>query len=452
MTPRRVIALSAVCAAVLLLVAGGIAWTAVQRFLSSEAFRRLVAAKTGQALRVDATYSPFSWQGASVYSDTLTGTGLADGVTRELRADQIRARINWRSAFEGAWKVDDLEVGALDATFGPRVNDTLDASAAPAPPDRAPGWLPKRFEMGTATIGRARIQFVRADERRAALLNDAALTLKPEGDEWVIDGHGGTLALGVLPLMDLESFRARLRTGTLFLSDAKLRIGETGRIAASGEFSQSSHIRAEWQGVDVAPFLPVNWKPRISGSLSGTGTADWTSGGLGSFQSDGAFLLTDGTLHDLPVLAEIAKFTGTPRFNRMTLQEVSGSYSWRDGRLAISNAVLESKGLLRLEGSCAVEANGAVSGDFHVGVTAQSLQWLPGSRERVFTEARDGYLWTSLRVSGSLDQLNEDLSSRLVRAAGEQAIDEGRRTLDKLPAPAREGAKRVLDALLPLIP
>jgi hypothetical protein len=79
------------------------------------------------------------------------------------------------------------------------------------------------------------------------------------------------------------------------------------------------------------------------------------------------------------------------------------------------------------------------------------LQWLPGSRERVFTVAQGGYVWTDVRISGSLQDMREDLSSRLAAAMGDETIDRGTRVIQEIPNAAKDGAQGVLDALVPLI-
>lgn len=55
-----------------------------------------------------------------------------------------------------------------------------------------------------------------------------------------------------------------------------------------------------------------------------------------------------------------------------------------------------------------------------MGATDEVLSAIPGAREKVFTESRDGYLWTSMNVSGPMKHPHEDLHDRLVAAAQEQ--------------------------------
>ena len=91
------------------------------------------------------------------------------------------------------------------------------------------------------------------------------------------------------------------------------------------------------------------------------------------------------------------------------------------------------------------------AGTLRMGVTPQTLQWLPGSRERVFTVAQNGYVWTDVKIGGSILTPQEDLSARLANALRDEAVHQGRRFIEDLPSAAKDGAKGVLDTLTPLI-
>ncbi len=73
-------------------------------------------------------------------------------------------------------------------------------------------------------------------------------------------------------------------------------------------------------------------------------------------------------------------------------------------------------------------------------MTAASLQWLPGSQERVFTVARDGYFWTPVRVSGPIEHPHEDLTKRLLSAAASELLQGSKGTLE-------DAAKTLLDLI-----
>ncbi len=437
---------------VLLLVLGVLGlnlWVA--SYLRSAAFRQLVTAKTGQALRADVDCQPLNWSGSSVYSAAFAGQGAADGPLASISAEQVRANVNWRAIFAGAWRVDRIDVVRLDVKLRNAPQQEA-AMVQPGPrPDAPPpkkSWLPSRFELGQLSV-----QDANATVDGVGRIMNTSLTVQPEGDGWRFDGAGGKLTLPTRKPFDIGSFRVRLQQGVVYLTDAALRLGATGAVAASGEFGGAEapfDVRVEWQGVNAEDLLDTTWGQRLSGTLSGEARSEGRR--LGGAVTRGKFRLADGLLSGLPVQREIAKFTQSPQFERMPLREVSGEFKTDGVETRVKNLVLESPGLLRIEGECKVGAGGALRGEFLLGVTPQSLQWLPGSRERVFVEQRGGYLWTKVKVGGTVENPHEDLSNRLAQAMGEHVIDTGVQLLQDSPSHATDAVQKAVDLLSPLIP
>jgi hypothetical protein len=52
------------------------------RFLRGEAFRKLIAAKTGEAFGSEAVYSPLRWTGSSLFADSVEVTGRLSPIAR----------------------------------------------------------------------------------------------------------------------------------------------------------------------------------------------------------------------------------------------------------------------------------------------------------------------------------------------------------------------------------
>jgi len=426
------------------------AW--MNNYLRSSDFRKLIETKTGEAFHGEATYGPLHWAGSSVFSDSLGVEGEPGSIVHSIQADQIRAEVNWRAAFTGAWRVDRIEVVNLDATFQPGSQAAPpEHRTPPAPQSWLRSLLPSRFELGELQIAKGRLSFLGPSGGNAILVDGPAITVRPSGSGWTVDGMRGDLTVPQLPKMDITSFRSRIQNGSFFLTDGQLRLGESGKVQASGEFADTSKLQAQWDHVDISQFLPPEWQSRLSGLTVGTTEASWPATGLQDGKITGTFRLSDGLIQNLATLEKIATFTGAPQFRRMPVQQFSTDYRWEKGDLTLTNLIVESRGLLRVEGTCAVAKNGGIDGSFRVGVTPQTLQWLPGSRERVFTIAENGYLWTNVRVGGTLQSMKEDLSPRLANAMKNEVIEQGTRALEVLPDAAKKGAKGVLDALTPLL-
>jgi hypothetical protein len=424
----------------------------VHAFLRSEDFRKLVSEKTGDAFHAEAQYAPLRWAGSSVFSDSLAATGTPGSIVSSVEANQVRASVNWRAIFKGAWRVDEVDVMNFQGVFRPGSAEAgRDGGDPPVASSGLAKWLPSRFELGRLQVAKARIDFLGSDGRPAVSLADSSLKVEPSGAGWAIDGNNGTLTLPSLPVMTVTSYRTRLQGGTFFLTDAGLRLGDQGKISASGEFSDAPVLHVQWNQVDIAPFLSPEWKKRFSGLMAGTADISWPSSGIANGTATGKFRVTDGLVENVAALEEVARFTGAPQFRRMPVQEFSADYKWAKGGLVLTNIVLESKGLLRVEGTCSIAGTGAVDGQLRVGVTSQSLQWLPGSRERVFTVSQNGYLWTNVRLGGTVQSISEDLSARLVNAAKDEVIDQGVKTIESLPGVDKVPVKDVLNILTPLV-
>ncbi|MGB8356693.1 MAG: hypothetical protein WCD79_22535, partial [Chthoniobacteraceae bacterium] len=83
-------------------------------------------------------------------------------------------------------------------------------------------------------------------------------------------------------------------------------------------------------------------------------------------------------------------------------------------------------------------------------ITPSSLQWLPGSQEKVFTASHDGYVWTTVRLTGPLNSPKEDLSPRLVAAATGAVIDTVNGVIQQVPGgdAIKEAPKKLIDDFL----
>jgi hypothetical protein len=108
--------------------------------------------------------------------------------------------------------------------------------------------------------------------------------------------------------------------------------------------------------------------------------------------------------------------TRHPQFERPKIDILRFHYRYTGSRIEVSKFVAETKGLFRFEGEFTLEDKN-IDGSFKIGAAPDVVDTLPGAREEVFTESRDGYLWTTLHLSGPAHHPNEDLKQRLVAAA-----------------------------------
>jgi hypothetical protein len=120
----------------------------------------------------------------------------------------------------------------------------------------------------------------------------------------------------------------------------------------------------------------------------------------------------------VPVLDALSAYADTTRFRRLALEEGKTDFAWENGNLALRNLVIASSGLMRLEGALRMDPQERLDGRFRLGIVPGVLARIPGAESVVFSPGERGLLWTDLRITGTRDDPEEDLSKRLVEAAG----------------------------------
>ena len=434
--------------ALLLAVAGGavIAKRAIDAYLHSERFRAFLAHKAGGTLRAEAEVAPLHFEASNLYADSFAARGTTAAKFSTLELDGLRAELRWRRFFEHVWQVDQLDVQRLRVDLaGPR----LDEPAAPkavqdkvASANRS-GWLPDRVEVGTATIRETQLTW------DGGALRGTALQLKPLDGGWQIEGAGGTIEHDRLPPLAVQRLDLGYRAPSLFVKSAEFREGENGSVTADGEinFDERLDLHAVLRNVTLTPWLAGDWRARLHGDASGEINVRAALPLRGDPEIGGKLSLANGQLEALPVLNEIAAFTKTQQFRKLALSRATCDFTQLGPKLAVRNFVAESEGLIRIEGAFVIE-NSTIDGAFQVGVTPASLQWLPGSQSRVFTESRGGYLWAPMRLAGPLNSPTEDLSPRLLAAAGNEVIEQVGGAVKDATKTMKDAAKSALDLLL----
>src|SRR4029077_20144862 len=142
----RAIWISLASVLVLIVLGALVASLMISRFLRSEAFRKLMGDKIGEALYSEAYYSPLHWSGPSLFVDSLKATGLEGSIVQSLRADQVRADVNWRAIFQGAWRVAQIQWVSFAPTSRPGSIVPKKSREVPraAPRSGIASWLPSR--------------------------------------------------------------------------------------------------------------------------------------------------------------------------------------------------------------------------------------------------------------------------------------------------------------------
>ena len=417
-------------AALGLIVAGvcgaGVLYAMVRGYLHSDGFRLFLSEKASAAAEVDGQFTPFRWDGLAV--DTASFEASGRGIVRKLRLDGLHTEVGVSGLRRAVWQLQGSRVQRLEVSLDARGQGEaprLKKETRSSPPRREEkGWLPQEVELQGIDVGEV-IANALLDHGPLSV-SGMRLRVEPAGGKMAYRAEvaDGTIQLpvGLLPEIRLGRAKLRYQDGQVFLNSATVSAWKDGRAEMSGEWDAATGkyaLEGDLSGVKCGDIFNDDWSKRFTGDVSSDFTLDNQGG---SPVARGKLIIRNGTLTALPVLDALAAYADTRRFRVLPLSESQTDWRWKKGELYLSGLVLASEGLVRLEGSITIRGR-ELDGSFRLGLAPGTLASIPGAEIDVFAPGERGLVWTPLRITGTLDDPKEDLTDRLVAAAGLRMFD-----------------------------
>lgn len=401
----------------------------LRSYLHSDGFRKFLSAAVSRSAGVEGEFSAFRWDGLAVDTDGFAGEGgrrLAS-----LRAEGLHTEVGFGGVKRGVWELKGTSVRKLeveiDATRESEEAKTEDEKKVPVEEKARPKrWYPSEVELKDIEIGNADVS-VKLKEGRMARVEGLSLR-SPQGGsnrERKVTVDAGRLEMpgGLVPEMEIRKVEARYKEGMLFVTSAKAAVGGAGILEGTGEWNMDDRTYAfegTVSGVPCDRLVNESWAKRLEGTVS----SDFTVQGKGGeTEARGSLVGNDVVMTALPVLDVLAAYVDTRRFRVLEFNEAKADWAWRRNETKLTGIVLSSEGLVRLEGELAIR-EGILDGRFRLGVVPGVLAGIPGAETDVFLPGERGLCWTELRISGTADDPKEDLSERLIAAAGIRMFDQ----------------------------
>ena len=415
---RRRLLIYFTAVAILFLIAGG---TSVALFFSpllthyieSDTFRAAMEQETAKGLHFpQAHYSPIRRTGP--FTAQTESFEARDGkkAMKSLETQGITATFNPLGVFVRQWRFTDVRVQSGDVEI--QVYKANPEAVAPKP------WfaifLPARVYLKRIETPQANITWQFRGERAGFF--GTHLLITPHGPDFEYVATGGRLKMALLPDQDLRRAHLLITKTLLTLYDIDLgsnsNSGESIQAQASAGIgkNKSVDLRATFNQVAIRSWLPDEWKNHLRGGASGD--LHWTGADprLENSSGEGSVSVSDGRIDNLPFLEKLAELAQKKSFEHLALNECSLRFGWKYPKIDIENVAIEEKGKFRIEGEISIEQR-RLRGTIRLGLTREYLDWLPNPEE-VFTHKQGGYLWTNVRLSGTIDDPGQDLSPRII--------------------------------------
>lgn len=428
----------AAAGAVLVMLAPTLLTGWVRAQLKTDAFRARMESLFGGKLDAEVALAPLRWTGDEVTAADAQ-VRLANGWRAEV--DGLHLGLDWGAFRKKTWRVTGAGADSLDVVFDPGAvrpvveapanTDTGGAGAASSVPGWLRGWLPDKTEVDGARVERFSLQHPEGWQMAGAALK-AGPWFQGDGSLQV-HAEGGVITTPLRAPARPEPVKLRLDRAALGLTAAEAHLKEArlhwldSPVTARGRLrlaDKSWSLAAGFESVPLNELLAGDWRLRLTGQAEGE--LEFTGGPGLQPRARGKVKLQESALTALPVLDRLAAYTGVERFKRLLLDIAETSVDATAGEQVFENFVLQSNGLMRLEGRLSVKG-GELDGSFLLGVTPETLRWMPGTQKHVFTlpnpNGPAGMVWTTLRITGTLAAPREDLSARILEGAGRAVLD-----------------------------
>ncbi|HEX5790553.1 MAG TPA: hypothetical protein VFY13_05335 [Luteolibacter sp.] len=412
----------------LFMAAAGFAHMTLRKYLRSEEFRVFLSKKVSDAIHAEGQFQPLLWDGFAVNCNGYEASG--GELVRELRVEDLSTEIGLGGFWRRVWEIRHSQIRKLDLTLGGLgAPPAAAAPVEPAPPIVAAspdegGWLPREVELKRLDIGEL---VVRAPIEQGMVTmqgTQAKISSGAGKQSYVVNLNGGTLDVPIkgIPQMRLDTVRFKVQNGAVFLNQFDAHVWEEGRLAMTGEWDpavENRSLQGGVSGVQCREVLTGDWVKRVSGVAS----TDFrvVMGGQGT-DAQGRLVVENGVLTALPFLDALAAYANTKRFRVLQLSEAHTQWQWRDGELKLTDLVLASEGLMRVEGSLTIRGE-RLDGQFRVGLAPGTLSSIPGAEEHVFLPGERGLRWAPMRVYGTTSEPKQDLKERMIKAAGRRMLE-----------------------------
>lgn len=483
-----------------LAVLGAYAW--VRHFLAGDEFRALLANQVGATIGAQVEIAPLVWDRLAVRSAKVESTG-GTRISR-LQVEEPKATVSLDALTSGVWVIDNASIERVVMDLKPAPSPTI-ATATPDPVDDAPasdalsglpGWFPTKVSIPRIQIRDTSIRLGQGDMDFRILRSGASLESR-EDDTWDVALRGGQFRVMPFPgagikdkAFDIVEGSLRLTPEIIYVLDSTMKAADGTSLSLHGTMpgpkgSSPLDINTVLQNLPVAQILGPDWSNRVLGRLTVTNRSHGEGDRLlheGSAELADARFLTPNTPVPDPITAAPAIIGQGWQMVTSTLIPVLGAYTDRtvqfrnlvcdtarcryrkDGdTMHLTDIVIRSRAMLGVEGTLDIRGRD-LDGTLMVGVTRETLSGIPGAESKVFTIERDGLVWTPVKISGTLDAPREDLTRRLMDAAGDRLIealpglDQIKATLKILSPPGLEDGPgglieqggKLLDNLLPL--
>jgi len=233
---------------------------------------------------------------------------------------------------------------------------------------------------------------------------------------WATDLQTGTITAGTL---NATSGKVHILGSKDDIAFSDLRLDcEQGFVGGHGDIAMAAPHKTEVvlkaTALPIAMLLSSPWQMKISGNVNGDVTYDSDDTAA---SATGHLSMDKARFNVLPWLGKVTAMISLPDFSDLELDQATSDFTWKDHVFHFTNIDLRKNDVARISGTLDLNALDMVDGKLKLGFPSAVIGKWPLLQSQVFSETSDGYNWTDVHVTGTPDNLKEDLTSRVAATA-----------------------------------
>jgi len=395
-------------------------------YLHSEEFRELVSEQVSDELGSTGSFGEFKWDGLSGSTTGYSATG--EGAIHSVEVKDIDLNVDLSFVKRDVFKLKKVKVA--------KVNSTIDLSKdflsfKKEKPERGflESFLPEEVELYDAEVLDLNAVIKTAGDSYSFENVTASVDRNAKTKGYDIHAHGGIfkLPLAIIDGAYLDDAHLKLRGEEVYLNDSLFTVQGSGKLELNGfadlakVSSKRYEIEGKLTGLECKDVFPADWQKNLKGQVVATFKVSPDRGGLPLVQ--GHLEIKNGRIEALPVLNKIAYYLADPKYRTIQFETFACDFEKYEDKITLRNVILTSKDLLQIEGNIVFDGR-KLDGLFDVGLPAGKLSQIPGAETSVFLPGKNRLNWAKVTIGGTIDDIEEDLTDRLIAAARDRIIKE----------------------------
>ena len=239
---------------------------------------------------------------------------------------------------------------------------------------------------------------------------------------WNTQLHATSIASGTLQI-GTSSVQIRGDSDKATFSGLRM-VCDQGAITGDGEVALGGVHDAKFtlKAVDVpiTMLVALQWQVKLSGLASGDVVYQGNDQGSAA---KGSLSVAHGKFNVLPWLGKVTTMVGLQDISGVELDKATSDFEWKDGALHLTNIDVRKNDVTRIAGEVDVAATGQVDGHIKLGLPSTVTSKWPQMQTQVFPVQLEDFNWAEVHLTGTADNLQEDLTGRLVTAGLGQGGD-----------------------------